>query len=364
MNLPPLDPQLLYMIVLGPGLGESILIRIPPNEWIVIDCFTVPIRGKSRTNVPLEVLKQHKATASLLLLTHRHQDHTAGFSELIETSSDGCLVACSETWDPAQAESLRGLDAEGQLKLGNNQQALAAILDCWERSVSRRFSLVAPFAHPMGEATLTLLHPDSAFLQKFDPEMQNEASSPLLLEWKGLRLLLGADLEKHWPTAASRAPNVHLHAAFKVSHHASLNGLDNVLYGSATASSRERLWVATPWNLNQGLPNFQDSHGPAQIHKHLNSLHLTALPFKNPPVPDPPLRITREDLRDRKGVGVPLEPLVGGIVLEQIDPPEESPYAGAWICGGFAADGSLASVHCGGNAVVSSAQATASVSQG
>ncbi len=32
-------PEHLYLFVIGPGIGETVLLRIPPDQWVVVDSF-------------------------------------------------------------------------------------------------------------------------------------------------------------------------------------------------------------------------------------------------------------------------------------------------------------------------------------
>ena len=41
-----LDPDLLYMFVLGPCKGETVLLRVPPDHWMVIDSFKAGKSGR------------------------------------------------------------------------------------------------------------------------------------------------------------------------------------------------------------------------------------------------------------------------------------------------------------------------------
>ena len=36
-----LGPDLLYMFVLGPCKGETVLLRVPPDHWMIIDSFKI-----------------------------------------------------------------------------------------------------------------------------------------------------------------------------------------------------------------------------------------------------------------------------------------------------------------------------------
>lgn len=83
---PPLKKDLLYLFILGPGMGETALLRIPPNDWIVIDSFRSDGRAAA-----LEVLAEYDATWSCAVLTHPHQDHYAGFDDVIAANDAGTI---------------------------------------------------------------------------------------------------------------------------------------------------------------------------------------------------------------------------------------------------------------------------------
>src|SRR5947209_18609826 len=122
--LTDLKPGLLYLIVFEPGFGESILLRIPPSDWVIIDGCTV---GKSCS--PFELLKAHNARWSCVVLTHLHADHTRGLKEILAHSGNG-PVGCTM---PLLADSMRddSLDAECHLDSGLTEDVLAAIDDIW-----------------------------------------------------------------------------------------------------------------------------------------------------------------------------------------------------------------------------------------
>ncbi len=42
---PELEDGLLYCIVFGPGFGESILLRNPEHDWVVVDGCRYPRKG-------------------------------------------------------------------------------------------------------------------------------------------------------------------------------------------------------------------------------------------------------------------------------------------------------------------------------
>lgn len=71
------------IVVFGPGDGESVLINIPEVGWGVVDSCVVKTKGK-KTNPALEFLKKKEVSRlAFVALTHPHEDHFAGFDEII-----------------------------------------------------------------------------------------------------------------------------------------------------------------------------------------------------------------------------------------------------------------------------------------
>ena len=94
-----LASEALYVFVLGPGTGESIVLRLPSGDWVVIDSY------KPSMDVPLavHVLKKYEVRKlGALVLTHPHEDHYLGMPELLDFVAEVETVAYLGTLgDPA-----------------------------------------------------------------------------------------------------------------------------------------------------------------------------------------------------------------------------------------------------------------------
>src|SRR4051794_23800400 len=88
--LSPLGDELV-LIVMGPGLGESVLVRWPPDDWLVVDSFRRMTRDTER-HPALAVLELFEASPSAVALTHPHQDHSSGFASLVARRRAGGRV--------------------------------------------------------------------------------------------------------------------------------------------------------------------------------------------------------------------------------------------------------------------------------
>jgi len=97
-----LVPNRLYLFVIGPGFGESIVIRVPPRHWIVIDSCKPGERAAA-----LEILGRFDGECTCAVLTHRHQDHYPGFSQVL-AHADWRIVGCADHgffhWQPDDHE--------------------------------------------------------------------------------------------------------------------------------------------------------------------------------------------------------------------------------------------------------------------
>ncbi|MBF0320871.1 MAG: MBL fold metallo-hydrolase [Nitrospirae bacterium] len=94
LNSPP-DEDEIEISIFGPGYGESIVIHIGENNWIIVDSC---IDAKTKRPVPLQYLEQigvdPKTSVKLVVATHWHDDHIRGLSEIMNNCGSAVL-SCS-----------------------------------------------------------------------------------------------------------------------------------------------------------------------------------------------------------------------------------------------------------------------------
>ena len=66
-----IDPELLYLFVVGPGTGETVLLRIPPERWMIIDSLKC---GRPSRPAAESIVSRYGGKVVVLALTHPHQD--------------------------------------------------------------------------------------------------------------------------------------------------------------------------------------------------------------------------------------------------------------------------------------------------
>ena len=115
MSTPSLDPTLLYFFVLGPGTGESVLLRVPPDKWIVIDSFANAERPAAE-----RIIQSLGGAVSALVLTHPHQDHCMGFIELID-ENPAAIVGCVHPREDLQGTGIPVDPIDLLIKSGRRQ---------------------------------------------------------------------------------------------------------------------------------------------------------------------------------------------------------------------------------------------------
>jgi hypothetical protein len=232
----------------------------------------------------VKVLQLHRSAAAAVALTHPHLDHSDGLPSVLDhriaESPVGCLAA---HFDPP--ERWRGnADGQVELKAAATEAALQRIFDIWEREPMSRWELVTHAERTLGEGTVTVVHPPADRAPRLaagrDP---NRASSPLMVDWAGPSVLLGADLPNtEWRRVAASFPRsgeLVSTPVLKVSHHCSVKAQHQLVIGRAPR--RDRACIATPWTWgarSKRLPRFETDHGVDKLLETAHELLLSSMP--------------------------------------------------------------------------------------
>lgn len=287
-----LEADKLHLFLFGPGFGESVVLRIPPDTWVVVDSCKVGARVPAA-----DLLAASGAQWSAAFLTHPHEDHAAGLEAVLDQPSkpprlvgfvDPRLDPIPETTGGHHLVRKRGVEA-----------AFARIDSL---PSDQYWSLRRGDRRTIGPAWITVLHPDLAELQTFSGS-PNRLSSALLVEWEQTRILLGSDVEtEDWETIGANFSNLSDHQILKIPHHASSNAVHPCYRPIALpALPTERVWLATPWSKGKRLPRFEDGEGVQQHLSSVTELHLTGLPVAFRHQLPAPARATRAQLLAGQG---------------------------------------------------------------
>ncbi|HOY13218.1 MAG TPA: MBL fold metallo-hydrolase [Saprospiraceae bacterium] len=269
----------------GGGYGESLVIHLANDNWIVIDsCINPTTKG----SLPLEYLENLgvdlKKNVKMIVCTHWHDDHIRGLSKLLE-KCESAIFSMAKATDRKKFLRLVGLD-DRKRKLESSISSTIEINKCLEiierRKTTIRQSIEDRLLLTSDENGIKYevysLSPSDYIMNQFDIEISsliteygssnrklilespNSKSVVIYIKVNELRVLLGADLEvekdsnqKGWLRILDSSQVLAGKASlFKVSHHGSENG------------NHERMWTElllerpitklTPWNKNGKLP--------------------------------------------------------------------------------------------------------------
>lgn len=286
-----LREDLFYFIIFGPGFGESIVLRAPGEGWIVVDgC----LAGGDAPAASL--IRDSNRPWSCIVLTHPHLDHASGLDRVLGFPGGG-PVGCADTTVEEPGHWRFSADPERHLQHGAVEHVLATIHDRWTTSPEHRWLLRRGDVREVGRVRLRVLHPPEELVRGWRGRDANRLSSALLVEWQGLRLLLGADVvNEDWANIAEDAGDLASHAALKVPHHGSTESLHDVYGGAQETGRKARTWVVTPYNRGRKLPGFRDGEGLAWLLEREDRVYLTGLPVRFESQPKSALVTTRDDL--------------------------------------------------------------------
>jgi hypothetical protein len=333
--LPELGDEL-TVFVFGPGTGELVAVRAPPDDWLIVDgC------GVGRTKYGPALLAHYGATPRLVALTHPHRDHAVGVADIVDAFTQGPVSAWPQIgllW-PTPRDRVGMRDLQAYFRGGMVEDALSAIRNRWRRHPPCRWALDVGTSVRLGTATITVLSPERGACRDawrswergtgYDP---NQIATALDVEWRGHHVILGSDLVEQpgrgWSTAAHHC--AHAQVATKVPHHGSVNAIH------ASWIRGGPMLAVTPF-ASSNLPRFDASGGIARMLATVDTVHLTALPRAYGQQGGGAQRLTRRKL-ERLGEA-------------ELDPPVPG-WPDCYVILSIAADGSTRLAHGPGSVQV------------
>lgn len=324
------------IVVFGPGVGESVLVHLGENDWIVIDSCRYPGDSRAAALCYLERLGVNPADAvKRILATHWHDDHIQGLSEIVRECPSAQFIMSAALQGPQFHELVFEIDAGNRLVAGSSSaHELATILEelgrrgqtihapdfyaldgmvlfengGYQKSASVR--ALSPSAQTVTNAlrdvTSRIINPEEGGVRRFRKHSPNDLSVAVQVSIGPMHLLLGADLENRsarffgWNAvlASTARPKVKSQF-FKVAHHGSSDADHPAIWSDLLTS--DTLAVVTPYTRRSDpLPTREDL---ARIGKSTNQLYCTTWPPSVKPPPRPGVdRFLKEVTRTRRAM--------------------------------------------------------------
>ena len=271
-------PDELELTLFGPGYGESVVVHVGNDTWIVIDSCVgedgVPVAIQYLRSLGLDPSK----VVALIVATHWHDDHLGGMTRLVETCT-GALFCCSGAL--YQKEFLAMADALERRHLSMGGSGVAEIHGVFSHLIEARrkplFALANRIIFSDEACKVWSLSPDDQrylqFLRQINRLLPGEGRrksraltrSPndvSVVLWIGMEdavVLAGADLERGgWAGILSNRERPSRKASvFKVSHHGSVDADHSGIWEQLLEPTP--VAVLTPWRLASGsLPRKGD----------------------------------------------------------------------------------------------------------
>lgn len=285
------------VVVFGPGYGESIVMHIGLNKWIIVDsCY-----GPDKKPVSLKYLEEQNVPPENIvevICTHWHDDHIKGISEVLDHAKNAKFT-CSAALDSDHFIALAGNN--GYNISSASSSGVTEFFKVFEIAISRNtpFQFAQEesviYSDPENEIFIYALSPSQSAVKlshnAFDAmKLQGQAHRGRLkmvkpnhtsvvtqIKIKGHEILLGADLEesgkfKGWSTIIeSKSKNQVNASVFKIPHHGSPNGDHDSIWTHLLESNP--LSVVTPYPRGKKRPQPEDV---ARMKTRTRNLFLTS----------------------------------------------------------------------------------------
>jgi len=290
LNTAP-GPIEIEVTIFGPGYGESILLHMGSNKWVIVDSCINPT---SNEPAPLTYLKQinvDPATAvKQVIISHWHDDHYRGIAKIVEVCSTAEFF-CSAALKSEELSTTvfaygnyKILESSGIDELKRIYEILRerANLNGGRRYIPPTFVAANQTLYRNSECSILSLSPSSAsilaaqiefakmlsedtkFKKRLIPMSTNLTAVVLWVAFGDFSILLGSDLEETgdanigWSVIVNSPLRPDGKAScFKIPHHGSENAHHSDVWENMV--EKESLTVLTPYeNAGTKLPRKAD----------------------------------------------------------------------------------------------------------
>lgn len=291
------------LIGTGGGYGESLVIHLGNQKWVVIDSC---VNNNTGENLPLEYLKSigvNLDNVVLILVTHWHDDHCKGISDILAECKNARL-AMSPVLDSKKFLNYVSINEEKVSTTESNSsytefvKCISILIEERKQSYKRASKDRSLYEFNEGKinSSIISLSPSDHSLEMYEfvltdlskkyasphikgrKEETNHKSVVCLIKLGEHRALLGADMEVHsdtrlgWLSILNELGSLDKKSTyFKISHHGSETGYHERIWSELLENSP--VSTITPWNANMKLPTIEMLH---QYQQHTKSLFKTS----------------------------------------------------------------------------------------
>ncbi|WEA21659.1 MBL fold metallo-hydrolase [Pseudomonas juntendi] len=304
----PADAEI-EISLFGPGTGECIVVHLGNGDWMIVDSCTAP---KNRRPIALEYLEQigvAPGDVKLVVITHFHDDHIRGMSEIITscvnakvcisaalTEQESIAFAMAHSPDDAFSDIAKPSTHElakvlKMLAPGQSGRSYTFVVE--DKVLYRGNGLIVHALSPSDRALVqsklkfdALISEAEVSFRKLANRLTPNLCAVALHICNGVdTVLLGSDLEVSntphlgWDAVLlSNTKPTTKASVFKIPHHGSHNGHSDDVVEQMLKS--KPISIITTMNTH-ALPLATDLE---RIQKYSHSVHVTTQPLVKPPV--------------------------------------------------------------------------------
>lgn len=299
------------LIGTGGGYGESLVVHLGDNKWMVVDSCIDPINKKC---LPLEYLQNLNVGLEnilIIVITHWHDDHILGISELLLKCKNAELCF-SRVNDRSKFLRFVQLDYL-KLKREGSLSSTKEFNECLEIMKERKSQIRSASANQVLKkivnstfiSEVISLSPSDFTIDNFTSEIStlitdfgssnkktvvkspNSKSVALFLRLGEHKAILGADLEvtldsrDGWLNVLNENTVIDGKSKFyKVAHHGSENGFHKRIFTELLMANP--ITGMTPWNRKSKLPEIEMLKNFCKLstNVYLTSSHVSDKPKK------------------------------------------------------------------------------------
>lgn len=297
--------------VFGAKRGESIVLRLPDNQWGVVDAFIPNLRQPERSPLITFLRSRGVENLSFVCLTHPHADHYMGMSYLLENFPPQKIwifggASTRHLWKKLafsiRAAALAKMVDAGDLENSDEFERILTKIQELHKDAARvprvevrrmeiDLALLSLDCDPPlrvisigasgGQALRYEEHLEKCFnaedggLARKEPNVNhNMISGGLLIEYGHARVVLGGDIDvAAWEETVRILQPARMRSNLvKVSHHGSSTGYCQGLWHHLSPN-KHSVAVLTPFSI-QGLPS---PEGLAHISQNAKSIYTASV---------------------------------------------------------------------------------------
>lgn len=289
-NEAPLNHEI-EITLLGPGYGESIILHVGDNQWIVIDSCIDLVTKSCAPLKYFELIGVDPKNVVMIIATHWHDDHVKQLSKLFEVCSNAKFCCSSALTSEEFFAYIASFEVECNIKFSSGVSEFFNVLKILRNRGSspppiqavcnrKLYSKPSVGAKSSVSCEIWALSPSDGEKDRFikrlknlipiDGEVRyrasvepNDVSIVIQVLIGNEKILLGADLEETsdnytgWSVIvdSNERPLVKS-SIFKIPHHGSSNAHSNRVWSELLENNPYAL--LTPFSKGRGLPSKSD----------------------------------------------------------------------------------------------------------